>query len=44
MKTDGYSKQLSLNNGLTLEAYKDNDARERYGIKLVKVAITKDAI
>ena len=23
VKTDGYSKQLSLNNGLTLEAYKE---------------------
>lgn len=44
VKTDGYSKQLSLNNGLTLEAYKDDDARERYGIKLIKVAITKDAV
>ena len=44
VKTDGYSNQLSLNNGLTLEAYKDDDARERYGIKLIKVAITKDAV
>ena len=41
VKTAGYSSQLMLNNGLTLEVYKE-DAGERVGIKYIKVAIIRD--
>ena len=41
VKTAGYSSQLMLNSGLTLEVYKQ-DAGERVGIKYIKVAIIRD--
>ena len=41
VKTAGYSSQLMLNKGLTLEVYK-GDAGDRVGIKYIKVTITRD--
>ena len=41
VKTAGYSSQLMLNKGLTLEVYKE-DAGDRVGIKYIKVAIIRD--
>ena len=41
VKTAGYSSQLMLNKGLTLEVYKEG-AGDRVGIKYIKFAITRD--
>ena len=41
VKTAGYSSQLMINKGLTLEVYKE-DAGDRAGIKYIKVAIIRD--
>ena len=41
VKTAGYSSQLILNKGLTLEVYKE-DPGDRVGIKYIKVTIISD--
>ena len=42
VKTAGYNNRLALNKGLVLEVYKGDEAAERVGIKLIKVAIIRD--
>ena len=42
VRTAGYSNRLILSKGLTLEVYKSN-ARERVGIRYIKVALKQDA-
>lgn len=42
VKTAGYNNRLALNKGLALEVYKGDEAAERVGIKLIKVAIIRD--
>lgn len=42
VKTAGYNNRLMLNNGLTLEVYKDNKG-ERVGIKFIDVTVIQDA-
>ena len=42
VKTAGYSNQLMLGKGLTLEVYK-SEIKETVGIKYIKVAIKRDA-
>ncbi|XP_078383980.1 uncharacterized protein LOC144666421 [Oculina patagonica] len=41
VKTAGYNNRLMLNNGLTLEVYKD-EIPEKVGIKYIKVTIIQD--
>ncbi|KAL9954536.1 hypothetical protein ACROYT_G042086 [Oculina patagonica] len=41
VKTAGYNKRLVLNNGLTLEVYKD-EKEEKVGIKVIEVTIVED--
>jgi len=42
VRTAGYNNRLMLSKGLTLEVYK-SDARERVGIRYIKVAVKQDA-